>query len=192
MRFPWSGGRHPCLDLLVETSDTLIGVESKRYEPYRPKTPTALSEAYWRPVWGDSMKGYEGIRDSLRDGSLSFRHLDAAQLVKHAFGLRTAGHRAPEYTDKRPVLLSLFAEPDTWPSGRAVSRTQINAHRDEVRHFADRVAGDEVAFVWCSYSDVLKAWSRSGDERLISHAAAIVERFRLPVDYNSILAQEDG
>jgi hypothetical protein len=34
-RFPWSGGRHPWLDALAETPETIIGVESKRFEPYR-------------------------------------------------------------------------------------------------------------------------------------------------------------
>src|SRR5947209_2825083 len=37
VRFPWSGGKHPCLDALVETRDALIGIESKRYEPFRAK-----------------------------------------------------------------------------------------------------------------------------------------------------------
>ncbi|MDF1835993.1 MAG: hypothetical protein P1U62_14110, partial [Alteraurantiacibacter sp. bin_em_oilr2.035] len=34
MRFPWRGGRHPWLDAAVETQNCLIGVESKRYEPF--------------------------------------------------------------------------------------------------------------------------------------------------------------
>jgi hypothetical protein len=45
VRFPWRGGRHPCLDLLIETDTALIGVESKRYEPFRSKSKTRLSEA---------------------------------------------------------------------------------------------------------------------------------------------------
>jgi hypothetical protein len=56
VRFPWAGGRHPCLDVLVETATAVIGIESKRYEPFRPKSdPGDLSPAYWRPVWGDSV-----------------------------------------------------------------------------------------------------------------------------------------
>ncbi|WP_137102330.1 hypothetical protein [Azospirillum argentinense] len=57
VRFPWAGGRHPCLDVLVETSAALIGIESKRFEPFRSKSETALSDAYWRPVWGDARAG---------------------------------------------------------------------------------------------------------------------------------------
>jgi hypothetical protein len=36
-RFPWSGGKHPWLDSCVLTNDTLIGVESKRFEPFRDR-----------------------------------------------------------------------------------------------------------------------------------------------------------
>ena len=42
-RFPWNGGRHPWLDAVVETDRHLIGVESKRFEPYRDKNDLARS-----------------------------------------------------------------------------------------------------------------------------------------------------
>jgi hypothetical protein len=34
LRLPWPGGEHPCLDAVVETATALIGVESKRFEPF--------------------------------------------------------------------------------------------------------------------------------------------------------------
>jgi hypothetical protein len=34
------------------------------------------------------MTGYQRVRDALRDGTAQFARLDAAQLVKHALGLR--------------------------------------------------------------------------------------------------------
>src|SRR5579859_2311124 len=45
LRLPWRGGRHPCFDAVIRTADALIGIESKRYEPYRPKTKTAMSRS---------------------------------------------------------------------------------------------------------------------------------------------------
>jgi hypothetical protein len=48
-RFPWSGGRHPWLDAWAETPEAIIGVESKRFEPYRGRKAGALSPAYDRP-----------------------------------------------------------------------------------------------------------------------------------------------
>jgi hypothetical protein len=51
-RFPWRGGRHPWLDAWVETVDTIIGIESKRFEPFRDQKKVNLSEAYATVVFG--------------------------------------------------------------------------------------------------------------------------------------------
>ena len=47
VRFPWRGGRHPVLDVLITTRSAFIGIESKRFEPFRGKTPATFSDAYW-------------------------------------------------------------------------------------------------------------------------------------------------
>jgi hypothetical protein len=179
LRLPWRGGRHPCLDALIETGVALIGVESKRYEPFRAKADAPLSDAYWRPVWGDAMAGYKRVRDGLRDGDNPFARLDAAQLVKHALGLRTAVHRRGPLADKRPVLLYLYAEPERWPDVRPVPRVEIEAHRAEVRDFAGIVSGAEVIFSACSYGELLSSWSAGPDAVTRAHAAAIKTRFLL-------------
>ena len=177
VRFPWSGGRHPCLDVLVETRTALMGIESKRYEPFRPKSGLELSEAYWRPVWGDAMAGYEAVRDGLRDGSIAFMHLDAAQLVKHAFGLRTAVHRRTLSHGMTPILFYLHAEPKNWPDGRVVSKSEIKAQRAEVGRFTQLVAGDEVTFLSSSYDKLLTLWEQNSSEDVRTHAAAIRRHF---------------
>jgi hypothetical protein len=88
----------------------LVGVESKRYEPFRTKAEAEMSDAYWRPVWGDEMKGYQRCRDSTRVAGRQFARLDVGQLVKHAFGLRTAVQNI--WKRKSPVLFYLCAEPE--------------------------------------------------------------------------------
>jgi hypothetical protein len=177
VRFPWSGGRHPCLEVLAETVTALIGIESKRFEPFRSKSQTALSNAYWRPVWGNAMAGYERVRDELRAGTLPFRHLDAGQLVKHAFGLRTAAHRPGSTFGKRPALLYLHAEPVAWPDGRPVPGADVERHRAEIARFAALVDGDEVAFRSCTYGQLLATWRESGAANVQAHAAAVEGRF---------------
>jgi hypothetical protein len=177
MRFPWSGGRHPCLDVGIVTGNALIGIESKRYEPFRPKSKSDLSEAYWRPVWGQSMRGYERVRDRLRDGIFQFARLDAVQLVKHAFGLRTVVHGEGAAVGKRPLLLYLYAEPPTWPDGRAISSHDFELHRTEIATLASAVAGDEVGFLALSYRDVLASWAASPAEAVRRHASAVADRF---------------
>lgn len=179
VRFPWCGGRHPCLDVLVETSTALIGIESKRYEPFRHKAETELSDAYRRPVWGDAMARYERVRDDLRDGDARYSRLDAGQLVKHAFGLRTAVHREGGLPERRPVLFYVYAEPERWLGGKGkpVSQADIHAHRVEIARFASSVEGDEVVFRACSYRDLLTVWRASPKDDIRSHAVAVSERF---------------
>jgi hypothetical protein len=178
-RFPWAGGRHPCLDASVLSDASLIGVESKRFEPFRAKREAELSDAYWRPVWGKEMQGYERIRDALCADPGLFLHLDAAQLVKHAFGLRTEVNRAGSSAfGKRAHLFYLYAEPDAWPDGRPVPCDAAALHRAEVARFATAVAGDEVAFHACRWRDLLLLWAGAGDAVLASHATAVRARFR--------------
>ena len=178
VRFPWSGGRHPVLDCLVKTPSALIGIESKRFEPYRTPHTSELSDAYWRPVWGGRMKGYEGIRDGLRISPDSFLRLDAAQLFKHAFALRTEVHRDGRHGGLAPLLFYVYAEPEHWPRDEKLVDEGAKAwHRKEIERFGAAVAGDEVGFVSCSYRRLLGAWSDRGNRRVRAHATAVSARF---------------
>jgi hypothetical protein len=157
LRFPWRGGRHPWLDAVIETDTHLIGVESKRYEPFRQRSEAKFSQAYWRSVWGKDMVPFEEMRDRLSAGSLTYERLDATQLVKHAFGLRTQGLKRK----KLPLLVYLYGEPRDWPDGRAIEEKLRQAHRDEIRGFAHEVAGAEVPFASCTYHELLTVLSNS-------------------------------
>ena len=178
LRFPWSGGRHPVLDGLVTTPSALIGIESKRFEPFRGKKEPVLSDAYWRPVWGERMKRYESIRDSLGSAPELYGHLDVAQLFKHAFALRTAVHRRGKHGDLSPILYYIYAEPEVWPeSGKPVDERAKARHREEIERFAAAVAGDEVAFVHSPYQRLLDVWASHEDGRIRAHADAVTARF---------------
>lgn len=174
MRFPWSGGYHPWLDVAVRTDDVLLGIESKRYEPFRDRKVVAFSEAYWRPVWGGAMKAYEAMRDALVSGE-GFEFLDAAQLVKHAFGLRTQALKS----GRGAVLCYIYAEPRAFPGGRPIAAAAIAAHRNELQVFSNAIAAVEsdVRFCSLSYGDLLAHWSQ--DSALADHAAAVAARFSL-------------
>ena len=172
-RFPWSGGRHPWLDAVVETDTHLVGVESKRYEPYRDRKTVALSTAYDRPVWGDEMATYQRLRDTLRSGEVSYRYLEAAQLLKHAFGLVTEARRR----SRTPVLLYLYAEPKQL-AGKVIVRSVFRDHRAEISDFAMRVDGAAVQFIATSYREWLDSWAGVGGP-VAAHAKALIERFEL-------------
>ena len=178
VRFPWCGGRHPVLDCLVVTPSALIGIESKRFEPYRGGKAAEFSNAYWRPVWGDRMKGYERVRDQLRESPSLYDFLDAAQLVKHAFGLRSEVHGPGGHRGLRPVLFYVYAEPWCWPkTKRRVDTDALAGHREEIPRFAGLVQGDEVAFVPCTYRHLLDAWRQYRGEDVAAHAEAVEVRY---------------
>lgn len=182
VRFPWRGGRHPVLDCLIATPSALIGIESKRYEPFRAKAATApsrpLSSAYWRPCWGGRMTGHERVRDALREDRRAYARLDAAQLFKHAFALRTDVHRTGQHAGLRPILFYIYAEPETWPiDGRRVEEDRKAQHRQELEAFATAVAGDEVSFVACPYRTLLRSWTGSENPEIRAHAQAVIERY---------------
>ena len=178
VRFPWTGGRHPVLDCLVVTPSALIGIESKRFEPFRGPEATDFSEAFWRPVWGNRMKGYERVRDALQDNPGRYAFLHAAQLVKHAFALRSEVQRPGAHDGLSPILLYVHAEPECWPrSGRPIGDVAKASHREEIADFARLVEGDEVAFVPCSYRSLLEAWRSDRSGEISGHAEAVMTRF---------------
>jgi hypothetical protein len=75
-----------------------------------------------------------------------FCHLDAAQLVKHAFGLVTEARRL----SRRPVLFYLYAEPNE-RGERQISAEDHHRHRDEIAAFVQLVDGNEVTFLSATY-----------------------------------------
>lgn len=171
MRYPWGGGRHPWLDVAITTHTTLIGIESKRYEPFRPKKNTGFADVLARPVWGERMGRYIKMQHDLVSGAVVFETLDAVQLVKHAYGLRTRAEKRATGA----VLLYLYGEPATWGSGKPVDAARIELHRREVQAFGAAVAGDEVVFVSLRWAVLLRQWARV--PKLAAHAEAMRARF---------------
>lgn len=171
-RFPFTGGRHPWLDAIVETERLLVGVESKRYEPYRGYKPGTFSEAYDRDVWGNNMGPYKAMRDLLRSGAQSFEYLNAAQLVKHAFGLVTESGRK----GKEPALVYLFAEPPSF-NGKPISPGTFAKHRAEIARFATAVSGAQVTFHSISYREWLATWPLPPNPVGL-HGKAVIDRFQ--------------
>jgi hypothetical protein len=171
MRFPWSGGKHPWLDAAIWTETHLIGVEAKRYEPFRGRKAVKLSVAYDRPVWGDNMRAFEKVRDDLRSKALNYAHLDAVQLVKHAFGLVTQGKRQM----LKPVLVYLYAEPREL-GFKPIKISKLEKHRAEIEDFGKRIEGDEVSFIALSYEELLCLWGNGSDE-VSTHARNVIDNY---------------
>lgn len=168
MRFPWSGGRNPWLDVGLATATTLVGVEARRYEPFRPAKATGFAEVYDRPVWGAQMGRYTRLMADLVAGRVAFQALDAVQLVKDALALRTQAEKQA----KGAVLVYLYSEPKVWTkSGKPVDPERVRLHRHELAQFAGLVKGDQVAFVPLRWADLLADWAKR--PALSAHVAAL-------------------
>ena len=175
--FPWTGGRTPNLDVLIETKTALIGVESKRYEPFDSHGQPSWSETYWKHDWGVEMARYAAMRDASRDGHAGFRHLEEAQLVKHAFGLLAATSPGRPCAGKTPVLLLLRAEPRTNRGGKPLAESIHADVAAEVERFRCAVEGDRVRFGALTYRALLASWLAADDRHLRAHAAALTAFF---------------
>ncbi len=157
----------PNLDVLLTGERLAVGVESKLIEPLSPHaarfSPRYRDEAVG--AWRDGPWFHEMLR--LMKAADAYRHLDAAQLVKHAFGL------ANTFPDARPMLVYLFWEPADPACDPAFTR-----HRDEVADFAGRVAGGTPGFVALSYPELWTAWrSESPSPWLSAHLNALEARY---------------
>jgi hypothetical protein len=162
-------GDPPTSDVVLRLdSGRVVAIESKFGEwlVRRASNRMDLKPKYFaggRAIWRDAgLPRCQQLAEDLRDGRERFKHLHAAQLLKHALGLaRAAGKsdtgsevsaavaRAGRTVGGRATyeLRYLYYE---WPSGPAA------AHRAELERFAERV-GIEIGFSASTYQELHRA-----------------------------------
>lgn len=166
------GGRAPNLDVLVSGECGVVGIESKLTE-YLSARRATFSPAYAEQV-RDARREQGYFREMLRltDAPDSYTWLDAAQLIKHAFGLtRTFG-------DRPVTMFYLYwepANPDTSP--------EFAAHRQEIASFAERVAGSTPEFRAMSYPELWRFWREAASEPewLTGHLDQLSARYLIKI-----------
>jgi hypothetical protein len=158
------------LDLLLRGPAGVLGIESKCTEYFAHK-PAMFAQSYHVRIDDDRRRGaWFRELERLSAEPHAYRFLDAAQLVKHAFGL---GHT---YPTGDVTLLYLYWEPENGDS-----LPEIATHRREIADFASRVAGDRITFASESYLDLWRDWSSSGIAWVKAHAAQLARRYGVPV-----------
>jgi hypothetical protein len=167
MQLPLRGTRHPRFDAAVTTPTTLVGIVSKRYQPFRPAKTVAFTEPFDSRDWGAGMARFGAMRKALTAGQQTYRQLDAVTLVKQAYALRTQSLKRA----RGAVLVYLYAEPQNWANGKPVDTKALARHRAEVTSFARAVKGDDVTFVALSWAELLAQWAKT--PALVAHTAAV-------------------
>jgi hypothetical protein len=109
------------------------------------------------------------LRDQLKSEPEKFQCLDAAQLVKHAFAIRTESAKER----REGILCYLYAEPALWPDGRPIDSAINNAHRDEIETFKALTLGAEVRFATWSYRELLATMKSSPHSEVRRHGTEL-------------------
>lgn len=164
-------GTPPNLDLVLESPDLVIGIESKCTE-HLSRHSAQFAKAYREQIT-DARRESGWFAEMLRlsDAPGDYHWLDAAQLIKHAFGL---AHTCPG----KPVqLVYLFWEP---PNARDFP--VFGQHRSEIDRLADHVAGAAPSFAAMSYAGLWNAWANAGPPAWLSqHLALLRSRYDQPI-----------
>lgn len=165
------GGTPPNLDLVLEGPDMVVGIESKCTE-YLSRHSARFSEAYANQI-SDARRqsGWFAEMVRLSKAPDDYCWLDAAQLIKHAYGL------ARTYPGKPVQLLYLFWEPPN-----AQEFAVFGQHRSEVARFTDRVAGSFPSFAAMSYSELWNGWANASPAAwLLQHLSLLRARYDQPI-----------
>lgn len=157
------GRTPPHLDASAIGPGGIVAIESKCLEYLTPKA------AKFAPAYDDldncRATPWFAEMQRLRERPADYEALDAAQLIKHAFGLITSA-------GPRSTLLYLYWEPSDADRHRLCRQ-----HREEIEKFAGRVAGGGPAFCAMSYPDLWAAWSETQLAKLRDHAQRLFLRY---------------
>ncbi|MEN3972307.1 hypothetical protein WJS89_06465 [Sphingomicrobium sp. XHP0235] len=160
----------PNLDVVLQGPSGLVAVESKCIEYLSPKE--AKFSPRYRDEIVDERRNSPWFAEMIRlmeEERSSYRHLDVAQLIKHALGL--------SYRQERDVTLVYV----WWEPANADEFPVFAAHREEVRQFAARISGGALAFAAVSYPELWAQWAMSSDETLQKHSANLQRRYARPI-----------
>lgn len=141
-------GTPPTLDLLLD-GPQVLAVESKCLEPFRAHE-ARFSDAYDRLVAEIAHRSWQAEHWRLVEDPRRYRHLDAAQLVKHYLGLKRRGH------DRKTTLAYLY-----WEPSNADALLECAVHRAELREFQQQVSDPAVQLLAMPYPQLWQQWGHA-------------------------------
>ena len=159
-------GIPPHLDVMLFGPGVVVGIESKLTE-YLTRHSAEFSPSYNMYI-RDKRRDQGYFREMLRLMSEpdSYMYLDAAQLIKHAFGLSWMFRR------ESVTLLYIYWEPLNPESDPVFAQ-----HRREVSEFAKRVEGSTPTFRAMSYDELWSNWRASESDWLSEHLDELSARY---------------
>jgi hypothetical protein len=167
----FGGGRAPHLDAFLTAPGRALAIESKLTEHLGKRPGAVFSDAYDR-LKETSHSSWWAMYERLRAEPSAFAYLDAAQLVKHYFGLKA---QCAKREIAAATLLYLYWEPLD-----ADDHVELEQHRGEVRHFAEAVADPTIRFAAMTHPQLWREWdSLAEPDWLEEHVSALRERYAI-------------
>ncbi|MBT4552269.1 hypothetical protein HOC37_04740 [bacterium] len=168
-------GTNPNLDVFFENDKCVLAIECKFLETLGKKKPK-FSDQYINIKDDRRDSKWFRLMIDLLDGKVTFRYLDAAQLIKHYFGL------AHEYANSAMDLEIgyVFWEPGKNGDASDPVIDLYAEHQNECKRFADLVSGDKIRFSFYSYPDLIEYWRGGGMVGdLVEHFSLFDEKYKL-------------
>lgn len=165
------GRKPPHLDLVLQGNSTVVGVESKCTEHFSKHT-AKFALSYDELIQGDRRdSAWFRLMHMLIKEPKRYCYLNAAQLVKHAFGL------AQCYAAQDVSLVYLY-----WEPRNADQIPVLLEHRSEIVRFTNDLAGGSPKFVAMSYRTLWDAWEGVRSPAwLPDHLAALRARYDIVI-----------
>jgi hypothetical protein len=161
----------PILDVVVRDDDQAVVIDSRVVEPWFQQPDVDLSPQIDQAAEATS-PGVVATIEALRDGSLTYLTIDAAELIRHLLGISSA--IAKERLPAKCTFIALHWVPAD-PGRLAELFTLIDA---EMADFIARVSDQPVTIRSLSYAELWASWAGEGaPEWLRAHAGRLDERY---------------
>ncbi len=163
----------PQLDILITGSTGVIAIESKFLEILESPTEY-FADSYFEKLKVDQKNSTffrEMLRIQLNGDCKSYQWLDAAQLIKHAFGLINT------FPDRPVTLIYLYWEPSNVEELPKEWKDVFVGHRREIEIFEDRICGSKPKFMAISYSELWRLWEQNASPWLKDHLREVRSRY---------------
>jgi hypothetical protein len=168
-------GTNSNLDIFFENDNSVLAIECKFLETLGVKKPK-FSDQYLNIKDSRKNSKWFQLMLDLLNGKVTFRYLDAAQLIKHYFGL------AHEYagSDLDLEIGYVFWEPDENGAAPGPVVDLYAEHRKECGRFAELVDGDKVKFSFFSYFELIEYWREDGiGDELEKHFVGFEKKYKI-------------
>ena len=164
------GGMPPHLDVLLRNEEVTIGIQTKltqlfdTHEAKFSSSYTTNRNPRWCNIWYQQMQ-------HLQRHNKYYKYLDAAQLVKHAFGMRNT------FPNHQTKLLYLY-----WQPTNTNQPHEFIDHQNEIKDFANQVNGGTPSFHFMSYLELWNDWDNSNTPNwLKNHIKNLRERYQITI-----------